>query len=429
MGSLILKNCKTIDNKITNIIIEEGKIKDIKKTLLSSEKNTDKIINVKENMIIPGLIDPHVHLRDPGLTQKETWKTGSQSAAHGGYTTIIDMPNTIPKTDTATNFKEKKEIAEKKSCVDYALHAGVKTQKDVMEINKEKPAAYKIFMDLHTNTELNEMFSYIKQTGKPLCLHCEDKTLVDYNIKTLSKNPENAKKTIIYSYARSALSELIAVNRAIELGKKYDLQLHLCHISTRQTLELIHEAREKMNISIEATPHHIFLDNNTYNTYGVKAKTNPPLRDTKYNINIKYLNDFDSIGTDHAPHTIEEKEKDTWTSAAGIPGLETTLKLILTEVNKNRISLKQVVRLLSSNPAKIFKIPNKGEIRKGYDADITILDMKETGRINVENFYTKGKYTPFENRGYEGNNIMTINRGNIISENDEVYKNKAKYIY
>lgn len=429
MGNLILKNCKTIDNKITNIIIEEGKIKDIKKTLLSSEKNTDKIINVKENIIIPGLIDSHVHLRDPGLTQKETWKTGSQAAAHGGYTTIIDMPNTIPKTDTVTNFKEKKEIAEKKSCVDYALHAGVKTQKDVMEINKEKPAAYKIFMDLHTNTELNEMFSYIKQTGKPLCLHCEDKTLVDYNIKTLSKNPENAKKTIIYSYARSALSELIAVNRAIELGKKYDLQLHLCHISTRQTLELIHEAREKMNISIEATPHHIFLDNNTYNTYGVKAKTNPPLRDTKYNINIEYLNDFDSIGTDHAPHTIEEKEKDTWTSAAGIPGLETTLKLILTEVNKNKISLKHVVRLLSSNPAKIFKIPDKGEIRKGYDADITILDMKETGRINVENFYTKGKYTPFENREYKGNNIMTINRGNIISENDEVYENKAKYIY
>lgn len=429
MGNLILKNCKTIDNKITNIIIEEGKIKDIKKTLLSSEKNTDKIINVKENIIIPGLIDPHVHLRDPGLTQKETWKTGSQAAAHGGYTTIIDMPNTIPKTDTITNFKEKKEIAEKKSCVDYALHAGVKTQKDVMEINKEKPAAYKIFMDLHTNTELNEMFSYIKQTGKPLCLHCEDKTLVDYNIKTLSKNPENAKKTIIYSYARSALSELIAVNRAIELGKKYDLQLHLCHISTRQTLELIHEAREKMNISIEATPHHIFLDNNTYNTYGVKAKTNPPLRDTKYNISIEYLNDFDSIGTDHAPHTIEEKEKDTWTSAAGIPGLETTLKLILTEVNKNKISLKHVVRLLSSNPAKIFKIPDKGEIRKGYDADITILDMKETGRINVENFYTKGKYTPFENREYKGNNIMTINRGNIISENDEVYENKAKYIY
>lgn len=429
MGSLILKNCKTIDNKITNIIIEEGKIKDIKKTLLSSEKNTDKIINVKENIIIPGLIDPHVHLRDPGLTQKETWKTGSQAAAHGGYTTIIDMPNTIPKTDTVTNFKEKKEIAEKKSCVDYALHAGVKTQKDVMEINKEKPAAYKIFMDLHTNTELNEMFSYIKQTGKPLCLHCEDKTLVDYNIKTLSKNPENSKKTIIYSYARSALSELIAVNRAIELGKKYDLQLHLCHISTRQTLELIHEAREKMNISIEATPHHIFLDNNTYNTYGIKAKTNPPLRDTKYNININYLNDFDSIGTDHAPHTIEEKEKDTWTSAAGIPGLETTLKLILTEVNKNKISLKQVVRLLSSNPAKIFKIPNKGEIRKEYDADITILDMKETGRIKIDNFYTKGKYTPFENREYKGNNIMTINRGNIISENDEVYKNKSKYIY
>ncbi|WP_455645295.1 dihydroorotase [Methanosphaera sp.] len=429
MGNMILENCKTIDNNITNIIIENGKIKDIKNSLLPSDKTTDKIIDIHENIIIPGLIDTHVHLRDPGLTHKETWTSGSQAAAHGGYTTIIDMPNTVPVTNTLKAFKEKKEIGQKKSYVDFALQAGVKNQRDVDEISKENPAAYKIFMDLHTNQELDEMFSYITTTNKPLCLHCEDKTLVDYNIKTLSENPENKNKIITYSYARSALAELIAVNRAIELGKKYNLQLHLCHISTRQTLELIHEAREKMNISIEATPHHIFLDNSTYNTYGVKAKTNPPLRDKNYNITLDNLSEFDSIGTDHAPHTIEEKEKDTWNSAAGIPGLETTMKLILTEVNNNNLTLKQVVNLLSTNPAKIFKIPNKGQITKGYDADITVLDMKETGKINLDNFYTHGKYTPFENREYQGNNIMTINRGDIICENDEVYKHEIKYVY
>ncbi|OED30210.1 dihydroorotase family protein [Methanosphaera sp. WGK6] len=429
MGNIILKNCKTIDNNITNLIIENGKIKNIKNSLLPSDKTTDKIMDIHENIIIPGLIDTHVHLRDPGLTYKETWESGSQAAAHGGYTTIIDMPNTIPVTDTRNAFLEKKEIGKKKSYVDFALQAGVKSQKDVEEIQKENPAAYKIFMDLHTNKELDEMFSFIKQTNKPLCLHCEDKTIVDYNIKTLSKNPENKHKTITYSYARSALAELIAVNRAIELGKKYDLQLHLCHISTRQTLELIHEAREKINISIEATPHHIFLDNNTYNTYGIKAKTNPPLRDKNHNITLNNLSEFDSIGTDHAPHTIEEKEKDTWTSAAGIPGLETTLKLILTEVNNNNLTLQQVVNLLSTNPAKIFKIPNKGQITKNYDADITVLDMKETGKINIDTFYTHGKYSPFENKSYKGNNIMTINRGNIICENDEVYKHDTKYIY
>ena len=134
MADLILKNCKTIENNIVNIIIEEGRIKEIKKELLPSEKNSDKIIDIKEKTIIPGLIDPHVHLRDPGLTHKEDWTSGSKAAAHGGYTTIIDMPNTKPLTYTLKSFKEKKEIALKKSYVDFALHAGVKTRKDVQEI-------------------------------------------------------------------------------------------------------------------------------------------------------------------------------------------------------------------------------------------------------------------------------------------------------
>ncbi len=429
MGNLILKNCKTIKNDIVNIIIEEGKIKEIKKELLSSDKTTDQIIDIEEKIVIPGLIDPHVHFRDPGLTHKEDWKSGSQAAAHGGYTTVIDMPNTIPQTDTLKAFKEKKEIAKKKSVVDFAIHAGVKTQKDVDEILNEKPAAYKIFMDLHDNDQLYQMFEYVSKTGKPLCLHCEDKNLVDYNIKTLSSDKSNDSKTITYSYARSALAELIAVNRAIEYAKKLDLQIHLCHISTRQTLELIHEARNSTNITIEATPHHLFLDNSVYESYGIKAKTNPPLRDVNYNISLSHLNEFDSIGTDHAPHTLEEKQKNTWTSAAGIPGLEVTLPLLLTEVNNNNLTLEEVVKLTSYNPSKIFKIPQKGSIEVGYDGDITVLDMKREGRINVDNWYTQGKYSPFDNRAFVGCNVMTINRGNIICDEDNVIENKSKYVY
>ncbi|HIH35834.1 MAG TPA: dihydroorotase family protein [Methanosphaera sp.] len=429
MGNLILKNCKTIKNDIVNIIIEEGKIKEIKKELLSSDKTTDQIIDIEEKIVIPGLIDPHVHFRDPGLTHKEDWKSGSQAAAHGGYTTVIDMPNTIPQTDTLKAFKEKKEIAKKKSVVDFAIHAGVKTQKDVDEILNEKPAAYKIFMDLHDNDQLYQMFEYVSKTGKPLCLHCEDKNLVDYNIKTLSSDKSNDSKTITYSYARSALAELIAVNRAIEYAKKLGLQIHLCHISTRQTLELIHEARNSTNITIEATPHHLFLDNSVYESYGIKAKTNPPLRDVNYNISLSHLNEFDSIGTDHAPHTLEEKQKNTWTSAAGIPGLEVTLPLLLTEVNNNNLTLEEVVKLTSYNPSKIFKIPQKGSIEVGYDGDITVLDMKREGRINVDNWYTQGKYSPFDNRPFVGCNVMTINRGNVICDEDNVIENKSKYVY
>lgn len=429
MGNLILKNCKTIKNDIVNILIEEGKIREIKKELLSSDKTTDKIIDIKEKIIIPGLIDPHVHFRDPGLTHKEDWESGSKAAAHGGYTTVIDMPNTIPTTDTLKAFREKKKIAGKKSVVDFALHAGVKTQDDVDEILNEKPAAYKIFMDLHDNDELYRMFEYVSMTDKPLCLHCEDKNLVDYNIKTLSSDRKNDSKTITYSYARSALAELIAVNRAIEYAKKLDLQIHLCHISTRQTLELIREARTGMDISIEATPHHLFLDNSVYESYGIKAKSNPPLRDKNYNISIENLKEFDSVGTDHAPHTLDEKLKDTWSSAAGIPGLELTLPLLLTEVNNNNLTLDEVVRLTSRNPSEIFKIPSKGAVEVGYDADITVLDMKKEGKICVDDWYTQGKYTPFENREFVGCNVMTINRGNVICDGDEVIKNDGRYVY
>lgn len=429
MGNIILKNCKMIDEEVVNIIVEDGKIKEIKKTLKPSDTTTDKIIDIKENIIIPGLIDTHVHLRDPGLTHKETWTTGSQAAANGGYTTIVDMPNTIPKTDTYDAFKDKKENALKNSYTDFALNAGVKSKKDVDEILTLKPAAYKIFMDLHDNNQLDEMFSYIQDTNKPLLLHCEDKTLVDYNIKTLSANEENDMKLTTYSYARSAMAEFIAVNHAIELAKKYNIQLHICHLSCRDTFELVNEAKGKINITVEATPHHLFLDNETYNTYGMRAKTNPPLRDINHNITLDNLSSIDSIGTDHAPHTLEEKDKNTWTTASGIPGLEVTLKLLLTEVNNGKITLKDVVEKTSTNPAKIFNMKNKGEIKPGYDADFTIVDMKKSGKIDVDEFKTMGKYTPFENRQYTGSNIMTINRGNIISDTEDVYKYDAKYIY
>lgn len=428
MNNMLLKNCKFTDNKIKNIIIEDGKIKKISSVIKESEKNTDEIIDLKGKIVIPGLIDPHVHFRDPGLTKKETWETGSMAGAHGGYTTVIDMPNTNPPTDTLEAFKEKKEIALKKSYCDFGLQAGVRTKKDVDKILREKPAAYKIFMDLYTVDQLDEMFSYINDTGKVLCLHCEDHQLVQYYTNKLKEDSDNRNDTKVYSQARSEVAELIAVNRAIELGLKYNLQLHLCHISSNQTLKYL-EAYKNEKVSFEATPHHIFLDNSIYDSYGPKAKTNPPLRNKKYALSIADLNKFDSMGTDHAPHTLEEKEKDTWQTASGIPGLEVTLKLLLTEVNNKRLTLDDVTRLTSKNPAKIFNIKNKGELKEGYDADITVIDLDKEGKIDVDEFYTKGKYTPFEDRPYHGDRIMTIKGGEIISTEDDVIKTEAKYIY
>ncbi|MDO5825964.1 MAG: dihydroorotase family protein [Methanosphaera sp.] len=429
MNDLILKNCKFSDNQIKNIIIENGKIKEITKTLNKSDLNADNIIDIKEKYVIPGLIDPHVHFRDPGLTHKEDWASGSMAAIHGGYTTVIDMPNTNPQTDTLKNFKEKKEIALKKSYCDFGLQAGVKSKKDVDEILTENPASFKIFMDLYSDQQLDELFGYIENTGKLLCLHCEDQQLVKYYTKKLKENPENESDTKAYSQARSEIAELISVHKAISYAKKYNLQLHLCHISSNQTLKYVEAYTQNMNISIEATPHHIFLDNSIYDEYGVKAKTNPPLRNKKYSLTVDDLCKFDSIGTDHAPHTLEEKTKDTWTSAAGIPGLEVTMKLLLTQLNKGKLTLDEIIRLTSLNPSRIFNIENKGKLQKGYDADICVIDLDKEGTVDVDEFYTRGKYTPFEGLEYVGDSIMTINRGQVVCENDEVIKHDVKYIY
>lgn len=429
MNNLILKNCKFSDKQIKNIIIEDGKIAKITKALAKSDMTSDNIIDLKEKYVIPGLIDPHVHFRDPGLTYKEDWASGSMAAAHGGYTTVIDMPNTNPQTDTLENFKEKKQTALKKSYCDFALQAGVKSKRDVDEILTEKPASFKIFMDLYSDQQLNEMFGYLEGTGKLLCLHCEDQKLVNYYTSKLKENPDNENDCKAYSQARSEIAELISVHKAVSYAKKYNLQLHLCHISSNQTLKYVEAYRQNMNISIEATPHHIFLDNSVYDSYGTKAKTNPPLRNKKYALCVDDLCKFDSIGTDHAPHTLDEKTRDTWTTAAGIPGLEVTMKLLLTQVKKNKLSLDDIIRLTSVNPARIFKIENKGMIKEGYDADLCVIDLDKCGKVDVDQFYTRAKYTPFEGMEYTGDAVMTINRGELICEDDEVIKHDAKYIY
>ncbi len=429
MSNLILKNCKTVDDDIINIIVEDGIITNIKETLQKSDMTTDEVIDIKEKIVVPGLIDPHVHFRDPGATYKEDWESGSKAAAHGGYTSVIDMPNTIPQTDTLKAFQEKKEIALEKSYVDFGLNAGIKSKEDVDKIAHEVPAAYKIFMDLYTNEELDKMFSYIQGTETPLCLHCEDKRIVERFTELLKSMENSDQMPIMYSYARPTISEIISVNRAIELGHKYDLQIHICHVSSYLSLDAILSAPEDMVVTTEATPHHLLLDNSTYETYGVKAKTNPPLRETGTMIGTEDLPRIECIATDHAPHSIEEKQKDTWDTSPGIPNLETSLKLLLTQVNNNQIELGELIDKMTANPSMIFQIPFKGDLEVGYDGDFTIIDMKETGTISSDNFYSKAEYTPFENLEYEGSNIMTIKRGEVIADHDDVYKTDAEYIY
>ena len=411
MFDLVLKNLKLMDySDGASIAIEDGKIAKISKSSIDGEK----VVDLKGQLVLPGLIDPHVHFRDPGLTYKEDFKTGSMAAAHGGFTFVMDMPNTVPKTNTYRAFKDKLEMAENKAVVNFGLHAGYSTPEEMEKILELNPMSFKVFMDLETDEDLDKIFRDIADLSKRsiVTVHCEKRDIVLESTKNLSEETE----AIAYSYGRPAESEDKSVLQAIELAKKYGNDLHICHLSTKNAMNLA----LYNNVSFEFTPHHLLYDNTAFNRFGTLIKTNPPLREKGKNISISDINENSIIGTDHAPHSLEEKTKGVWDSSPGIPSLETVLSLLLTEVNRSNLDLSLIPKIFSQNVAKRFNLKNKGFIKEGFDADLVIVDLNKEGVFDIDNFYTKAEYSPFDGLSYKGKATMTIVNGDIVMENDEV---------
>ncbi|MDR2545241.1 MAG: dihydroorotase family protein [Methanobrevibacter sp.] len=422
---LVLKNCKLVDEIYSYYIgIENGKIKTISKSPIKG----DETIDIENNILSSGFIDPHVHFRDPGFIEKETFKTGSMAAANGGFTTIFDMPNTKPETNTYKNFKNKLKIAKNKSVVDFGLHSGMNDLDEIRKIAELKPISFKMFMDTHSNQEIEKNFKNISSLNKEsntnykLSLHCENKKIIEENTNSFIEKEVSA---IDHSHIRNTNSEVNSVNQSLNLSEKYNVPIHICHLSTNKALKAI---KRKDLVSTEVTPHHLLLTNEAFNEHGTMTKTNPPLRPVGENLSISQLKDIDIIGTDHAPHTIEDKNKGVLNSLSGIPGLETAIPLLLTQVNKGKVDLKTVLERFSNNPAKVFNLKNKGKIAIGYDADFTVLDIKKEGKINLDNLYTKAKYSPFEGMEYKGIAIMTILRGEVVMDSGEVYSTQGEYV-
>ncbi len=427
MIDLCLTNCKIVpENLECSIGIDNGKIVSITKI----PPKSSEIMDIKGNPILPGLIDSHVHFRDPGLTYKEDFRSGSEAAANGGFTTIMDMPNTKPPTVTKKAFLEKLDIARKKSIVDFALHASVYDTKQIKPISELKPASFKIYMDSVDNGFLMEVFEEISKLNekKLISLHAEEKDITNYCTDDAkmngSINPE------IYAEARPPIAEITGTSIAVSMALYFNLAIHICHVSAKQTLELIENAKKQgCKITSEITPHHLLLDSSYLKKMGNLAKTNPPLRNNAHRLKISDLNQIELIGTDHAPHTIKEKKYNLWEAPPGIPNLETTLPLLLTHVNQGKMTFGEIKRLLSENPAQIFSLQNKGRIEKGMDADFVVVDMKKECTINPENFKTKAKYSPFEGFNVKGMPVMTMIRGHVVMENGEIFENKGEHVY
>jgi dihydroorotase len=390
---LLIKNAKLLryDN-LMDILIENEKISKLDRDINGKDI---EIIDAKGNYVLPGMIDVHTHMREPGFTHKEDFFTGSRACAKGGITTFIDMPNTNPATIDIESLDLKRELA-KKSIVNYGFHFGGSYNDNSNEIKKAKNVcSTKIFMNV--------------STGKMLI---EDDTILDNVFKA-------SKKIAVHAEGEM-------VEKAIKLAIKHNKPLYLCHISTKEEIEIIKKyKKEYKNIYCEVTPHHLFLieENKSYiNIMKPELKTKEDVEALWEAIKEGII---DTIGTDHAPHLLEEKEKKT---TFGIPGVETALPLLITAYKNNRISLEKIVKMYSENPAKIFDIKYRGEIKEGYFADIIILDTEKEYTIKNENIISKCGYSSFNGWNVYGEVITTIVNGKKVYENNKFYDNKGKEV-
>jgi dihydroorotase len=429
---LVLNNTKAyINKKIVDcsLAIENGKIYKIGKE--TSMPKADKKMNLKNLFVLPGLIDVHVHLRDEGKAYKEDFYTGTAAAAAGGITTVLDMPNNDPVTMSAEALKKRMESAEKKILVNVGFYSEFpKRTSEIQEIVKAGAVAFKLFMieqvgglNIDDDEALLEAFKIISKLKTLVAVHAEDK-------KTIKKAEEKFKRlnrNDIESFlkAHSEIAEWKAVERLLNIVKQTHMPMHFCHISTKRGLDAITEGKKfGLPISCEATPHHMFLSVKNLRKIGVLTLTLPPVRDKK---NVLAIWDgvkngwIDILASDHAPHTFAEKEtKEVWNVKVGVPGLETTLPLLLTEVNRERLLIADVVRLMSEKPAEIFKLKDRGILEKGNVADLTVIDLKRKSKIDASKFHSKAKFSPFDGWKVKGKPVKTLVRGQLVMDEDEI---------
>ena len=423
--TILIKNGRLINPsenlaKVMDIFVEDGIIKEKAESI---EKQADTVIDAAGCYVMPGLIDLHVHFRDPGLTYKEDIETGSKAAAKGGFTTVCCMPNTKPVVDNVETVKYIIEKGEKTGLTNV-LPVGAVTKNmagveitDVEELKKAGICA--ISEDGKSVMNSGVYRKAMKNAAKanvPVLAHCEDINLVEGGVINLGdKSSELGVKGI-----SNAVEDVIAM-RDIMLAKETGATLHLCHCSTKDSVEMVKRAKEEgIKVTAEVCPHHFSMCSDDITSNDGNFKMNPPLRAREdMEALIKGLQDdiMDVISTDHAPHSAEEKAKDLEHAPFGIVGLETSVALTVTNlVKKGYLTPMQMAAKMSYNPAKVLGIP-KGTLDEGKIADITIIDPDKEYTIDVNTFESKGKNTPFDGYKVSGEVEYTILNGKVVYSN------------
>ncbi len=432
MNKILIKNAYIINEgkeKTGDVLITNQRIEKISNSISLKHPNL-KIIDAAGLYLLPGIIDDQVHFRDPGLTHKATINSESKAAVAGGITSFMDMPNTIPNTLTQKLLEEKYTLASQTSLANYSFFMGINKNnlEEALKTNTETICG--ITDDgLYFNNDEGIMANYpdfleqlFARTNTLVALHSEDEAIIKKNTETYKKIYGDDIPFKFHPEIRSEEACLTATKRVLEIAKKHNNRLHLFHISTLAEANLFNNTlpiREK-RITAEACIHHLWFTVKDYNRSGAKIKWNPAIKTVKDKnglLTALLNNKLDIIATDHAPHTIEEKNGNYFQALSGGPLVQHALPVMLELYYKGKITLEKIVEKMSHNVAEIYRIKDRGYIREGYYADLVLVDLNNQWKVSSENILYKCKWSPFENYLFQSKIVKTFVNGNLVYDN------------
>ncbi|HVO37015.1 MAG TPA: dihydroorotase family protein [Candidatus Acidoferrum sp.] len=429
---LVLNGAKAYVNKEIvdcSLAIDDGRIVKIGKETRMPQ--ADSKIDLHDLLVLPGLIDAHVHLRDEGKAYKEDFFSGTSAAAAGGFTTVLDMPNNDPVTMSVETLRNRMEKAERTVLVNVGFFSEFPKNLNEMEgIVRQGAVAFKLFMveqvgglNVNDNEALQKAFKTAARLSVPVAAHAEDPILLKKAIDELKQS--NRNDIGAYIIAHSDEVEEKAVTRLLSAAGEAKNHLHVCHLTTGKGLVAVVDGKKsQIQVTCETTPHNLFFSADDLKRIGTLALTMPPVRD-KRNVAALWQGIqkgwIDTLGSDHAPHTLNEKEAESiWNVKVGIPGLETTLPLLLTAVHQRRLSIDDIVRLMAEKPAEIFKLTRRGLLKEGNAADLSVIDLKREFKIDASKFHSRAKYSPFDGWSVKGKAVKVFVNGQLIMEEGEI---------
>ena len=427
MFDLIIRNANVLQPDGTtvpaDVACHRGKIEQITATSGSNGRDT---IDAQGLLLLPGVIDPQVHFREPGATHKEDLSSGSRAAVRGGVTSFLEMPNCSPPTTNQARLDWKLACAARSSVANFGFFIGA-SKDNLKALNTAHPSCgIKIFMGSSTGDLLvddENLLDTIFATGDRLiAVHAEDEARIRER-SLLFLGAENDRPSYeIHSQIRDPETALIATQRAVRLSKKYGRRLHILHLSTAEEVDFL-RLEKPPQVSCEVVPNHLFLSSDDYHQLGSRVQMNPPVRAPE-NASALWqgLQDsvIDIIATDHAPHTTEEKRQPYPLSPSGMPGVETSLPMMLTEVVGGQCTLQQIQEWMSYGPARLYGIPDKGLIAEGFDADLTLVDLERYRPVVNEEIFSRAGWSPYNGRQLTGWPVYTVVNGRVVFDHGEI---------